>query len=302
MQRRRLADAVAQVAARRQRRHEVVIGEQAVERIGCVARRFENLAYLEGVIPRVTEHLKRGRGVVEHERVIPVSAIDANLSAEDSEVVHPLDVRVRDRLTIRVHLDSRHHARAEQEQIRLVGAVDPQLVVCHASRRFTHHVDQRRTLSRKPDFKPVAPRIAPHREFSRQAVLERLHTVLVVVDPDDIRAATRADQRHSTDPANVDHIVALTGDRHLIAREHAGRAGVCRFDVEIVRAAPKPEIEDFKARIGNAERHPQARQARRLEPSAVRGSICAVIDPENVRRTSLRQESQTAAQNLIQGA
>ena len=122
------ADAITEVTLGGECGREVVIRQQAVVRIGCIAWRLVDLADLERVVASIAEDGHRRVCVVEYKRVVAVAAKHGDPSTEGSVVVHPLCASVLNRSPRRVGFECDNRARTEEEEVGGEGAVNAQRV------------------------------------------------------------------------------------------------------------------------------------------------------------------------------
>ena len=217
-QRRRLADAVREVAARRQRRVEEVVRVEAVVGVRAVARRLEDLADLERVVALVAEDRRRREVVVHDERVVAVAAEDLDAAVDLAVVVDALgDARRRraDRATWNAATMPRRGWSTEsvarkQEDVRGVGAEDAQLVDARVGSPLAAATGRRRPRSasagrpgrRCPRARSRRGRCRPRRAASARPPVPfvlRRPAELVVVDADDVVAAAEEERRRAAD-------------------------------------------------------------------------------------------------------
>ena len=212
------ADAIAEVAAGREGGREVILGHQTgVEgvngvtggQVGRVARRGEDLADLEGVVARVTEHGNRGGGVVHHEGVVAIATVDAEVAVDVAVIVDAFDAAAGHGIPAGVDLDRGDHGGAEQEEVGRVGAVNAHTIHTGvAERRLIEQVDDRGARAGQSDFVEVASGLAGDGQAGVNAVLEGLGAELGVVDPDDVVAGRAADRGATVDLGDGEDVVS----------------------------------------------------------------------------------------------
>ena len=283
-----LAHAVGQEAARDLRGLEVVLLGEAVVRIAAVAERLVHLADLEGVVAGVAEDGGRREVVVEDERVVAVAAEDLHRAADVGVVVDALDHAARHRHAVGVDLDRRHHALpdrlvgAQQEEVRLVGAIDAQAVDARIAARLVEDVDARGDLAGKPDLVAIRALLAVQRELAVDAAHEGLVAVRVEVDPDHVVAVAGVDGHRARGALDVDHVVGAVHHRVLVAGVEVGDAGMRRLDEERVVAVGQPDLQHFEAGVADAERHAHAGELVGAHPSAFLGGVARVVHAQAV--------------------
>jgi len=100
----RLADAIAQEAVGHLSGLEVVLGKQAIKRVGPIAGRLIQLPDLEGVVARAAEHRHRRETLVEDKVIIPIQAGDLD-AVDAAVVVDPLEEPAGNGLATGIHLE-----------------------------------------------------------------------------------------------------------------------------------------------------------------------------------------------------
>ena len=271
-------DTVRQEPARRLRRLEEVIRQQAVERVVLVPSGGEDLTDLEDIVASVTEQHQSRQVVVQHECIVSVAAEDLNGAVDAVVVLDPLhEAGVCGQAGDRVDLDRRHNTHTavsictEQEEVIFHGAEDPQGIDTRIAWGQIRDPDDRRTQTRQTHVIGVRTGLTCNIQRAANAVQEGLARTLIIVDADNVVTGAEAQNHKAVDLFDRDDVVGFAADRVLVAGDDFGQALNGAVDVETVVAIGQQQGDALDAEILDTTRGAQTRdRCGGQHPAAIR--------------------------------